>query len=197
MAKATGLPCVAYDLPCETLCQPGAGVLTTNVGNADGLGQQLARLFADETLRSNLSAEALAQARELAAYDHAEFWKRVLSGIQESPKENPNSGESSEQAMWQCLFDEARRQAASERQGVARIERLSGRLRDMEGQLVRERACGARLQAEVYAARRELEGCRKDLACLSGSVFYKVGRALTKPLRELRNAGRGNRDGEA
>lgn len=197
LAKATGLPCVAYDLPCETLCQPGTGVLTTNVGNADGLGQQLARLFADETLRSNLSAEALAQARELAAYDHADFWKRVLSGIQESPKENPNSGESSEQAMWQCLFDEARRQAASERQGVARIERLSGRLRDMEGQLVRERARGARLQAEVYAARRELEGCRKDLACLTGSVSYKVGRALTKPLRELRDAGRGDRDGEA
>lgn len=176
-AKAAGLPCVAYDMPHLEPCQPGTGVLTAVVGDADGLGLQLARILGDDGLRRRLAGEALAQARSLAGFDRAAFWRDVFAGLEEPSEARSEPGETPERLMWRYLFEGARRQAKFE-------DRL-------EDETSRARAELAAKAAEADGLRAELERMRYDLDHVTGSASFKLGRALTAPLRKVRDLGHG------
>ena len=80
-AKAAGLPCVTYDLPYLTLCKPNTGVLTAKLGDATGLGRQVARLLLDDDLRKTTGLAAKKHACELKQISQASFWAHVFEDI--------------------------------------------------------------------------------------------------------------------
>lgn len=109
-AKAAGLPCVMYELPYLTLCKPESGVLTAKLGDASGLGRQIARLLNDENLRKATSLSAKAQSLELASYSYSDFWKYVFAqndrGAMDRSYDFRNAS-----IMWESFYEMVQRKA--------------------------------------------------------------------------------------
>lgn len=171
-AKAAGLPCVMYDKPCLALCRPGTGVLTACAGNADGLGRQLAHVLGDKSARLRLANEALAQAREIAAFDRESFWDSVIAELDYLPEVQPQPEDLDEERMWRCLFTEMQRQTNS-----------------ANDECERGKAALIAKDAEIEAIHAELEAARSERARAGGLTPRHV---FDAPLR--RGGGRGARE---
>ena len=108
-AKAAGLPCVMYDLPSLRLCSPNTGVLTAELGDAVGLGRQLARIISDNKLSQRLSALAREDAEQYLDYPFNDFWHKVIDGI-DSEQDGvvdvgSASGELEAESVWKPFAD--------------------------------------------------------------------------------------------
>lgn len=158
-AKAAGLPCAMYDLAHLTLLEGGRGVLTAPIGDTSALGHQAARLLADKDFAQAMGADARAHARDLQDFDLAAFWRTVLA----TPSGAAIGPLQNGAGVACALFEAGQAQLA--------VRRACD---DLRSQLDQERR-----------AREELEGV---LADVTGSVSFKAGRAITAPLRGLRDA---------
>lgn len=158
-AKAAGLPCAMYDLAHLTLLEGGRGVLTAPIGDTFALAHQAARLLADKDLARAMGADARSHARELQDFDLTAFWRTVLAAPSGAACDPLQNG-----AGVACALFEA---------GQAQLAARNV-CDDLRSQLDQERH-----------ARGELEGV---LADVTGSVSFKAGRAITAPLRGLRDA---------
>jgi glycosyltransferase involved in cell wall biosynthesis len=82
-AMATGVPCVAFD------CAPGIREIVTDgedgivvaPGNVTGLAEAISRLIADERLRQEMGAKALAAVERFTASAVADRWERELANL--------------------------------------------------------------------------------------------------------------------
>ena len=165
-AKASGLPVAMYDLRWLTLLQGHKGMLVAPLGDVEQLAALVVGLLEDADLRLALGAAAREQMEELARFPFAELWERVFATVAAPATEEADG-------------------AAHEAWAAEGSEREAGGL---VAELLLEAAEDGRLSREYQAGlEADRDRIRHDLECVTGSASFKAGRALTAPLRLVRD----------
>lgn len=73
-AKASGVPCVTYDMAYLTLLAGHRGVLVAPMGDEDALAQEIVGVLLDPEYARRLGSEGRAHVSELAGFDYARLW---------------------------------------------------------------------------------------------------------------------------
>ena len=168
--KAFGVPSVMFDCPTTFFSNNPSGTTVVRQGDEAAAAEAVVRLLGDPALRAREGSRAREQAAEIESFDLAAQWREILSVV--TGPEGAMTGEGPARNAWRCMWEEGYAKAL--RQQGERMRR-EGTLRDVESSL-------ARVQA--------------DLDGIAGSVSFRAGRALTAPLRLLRDAlARGKRQG--
>lgn len=82
-SKAYGKPCVMYSLPYLSLVKDGKGIRTAQIGDINGMAEQLCELLLSEFVRHDLEREARESFDILCSYDHAAKWKEIFEELEE------------------------------------------------------------------------------------------------------------------
>jgi len=105
-AKASGVPCVTYDMTYLTLLAGHRGVLVAPMGDEVALAHEVAEVLLDPEYARELGAEGRAHISELAGFDYAQLWEDVFTGVAPKTAVSPSSEPS--HLMWDTLFSTAR-----------------------------------------------------------------------------------------
>lgn len=87
-SKAYGKPCVMYSLPYLSLVKDGKGIRTAQIGDIDGMAEQLCELLLSESLRCDMGREARESFDALCNYDHAAKWREIFEELGEPPEKD-------------------------------------------------------------------------------------------------------------
>ncbi len=139
-----------YDLPSLRLCSPNTGVLTAELGDAVGLGRQLARIISDNKLSQRLSALAREDAEQYLDYPFNDFWHKVIDGI-DSEQDGvvdvgSASGELEAESVWKPFADMLAAKSRAWINSEAKIQALDKENIQLKQELERIRGKVARLK---------------------------------------------------
>ena len=161
-AKAVGLPPACYALTNLTPLEGGRGVRTAPVGDVDALADLVAELLLDKGKAHELARDARAHMEELWAFDLRAVWEDVFSAVGASSAPDAAGLEAAS-----VFLDAGKKMAAWQRRSCEAEE-------------------GRRFLEE------SLRGTSEALSGIERSVSFKVGRAITAPLRGVRNRLKGD-----
>jgi len=171
-AKASGVPCVTYDMAYLTLLEGHRGVLVAPMGDEDALAREVAQVLLDPGYARRLGAEGRAHVTELAGFDYVRLWGDVFAGVAPETSDGPGSGPS--RLMWDTLLSTARLKLVGLNGERAHVHEL-------------EQAIAGK-DSELAALRVRVAFADEALARVTNSISFKAGRALTWSARHLRDA---------
>lgn len=164
-SKTCGVPCVMYRLPIR-FSREGKGLVNVRQGDVDGAAKAIAKVLLDDDLRHRMGREARESAKEIEAFDLPRFWKSVFAMAigdhrQTGPAGGPDAAARLEMQEVMCAT------------AYADVLRRNRERADQEGR-IRE------LRERVYGLEAELDRLRASRA-------FRVGNALARPIRLIRN----------
>ena len=92
-ALSFSLPIVMYDLPWMTIVKKNKGIKTTEMGRPDLLAAEITTLFQDKEAALKLGREGREAIDEISRIDIGAEWKKVFSGIGQTPALQQKSDE--------------------------------------------------------------------------------------------------------
>lgn len=138
-AKAAGLPCVMYDLPYLKLCKPDSGVLTAKLGDATGLGRQIARLLSDDQLRKMTALSAKKQSLQLQNYSFSSFWSTVFQARSCEAPSHVGCSDIDERnvILWESYFEVVQRKICEKKAAELEVSQLRIEKTELSGKIER------------------------------------------------------------
>lgn len=187
--------CVAYR-PAGALDNTAEGVVLVQPGDVDLLARTLAIILTEEPTKNKASSGEARTKQHASVFDHGIFWNKALTIT--SHHRNPITG-GTDLAQWDELaqvISDKQRQIDRLLSSVASITEEIRSLRNAAEQeslahtndVTRLEAVISDLQAGLQHEREQHAMTADVLNRTAGSVSFKVGRALTKPLRTIRDA---------
>lgn len=98
-AKAYGLPIVMYELPYLALVKDGKGVLSSEIGDIDGMASHIMNLLSDLAYRKELGIESRENFEKINKYDLKEEWRRIFHLLEGNQNENLSNYFNPEQVL--------------------------------------------------------------------------------------------------
>lgn len=171
-ALAHGLPCVMYELPYLTLVQNNKAVLSVPQGDAKAAAEALAKVLLDKELARSLGEYGKSFIERIDGYDLKGFWKKLFedSAQPTKPKTGRYTTTSLETLAWQELLKAYRQQ----------LEGINQTINGLHGEI-------ARLNGELTLRTLERDNARNEAEWLRQSTSYKVGLAITKVPRKIKD----------
>lgn len=182
-AMAMGVPCVMYDMPYLMLCSDERGISTVPMGSTSELARSVVALLSDADLRRKEGEAARGHIADVQSFDRAAFWRNMFDASvtrHNVVRDFDGTADVTDLLLWRAVYDAV---------GVAQCERegVAGELREgvawLRGQL------DAR-DADLGGLKEERDRLQRELDAVKGSRSYRLGRALTAPVRLLRSRGR-------
>lgn len=155
-----GLPSVMFDCPTTPFSLDPKGTVVVSQDDVETASRAVVRLLTDEAYWQQQSDLAFERARELEDFDLVAQWEEIFDVALRAHHRPLPRYEREEQVLYW-------------RERLEAQERARGEVADRDREL-----------GELRGARGALE---HDLACVTGSVSFRAGRALTAPLRLARD----------
>lgn len=168
-ALAHGLPCVSFDLPNLTLAEQNPAVLTIEQDNYKAAAKALAQVLIDKNLAHAMGEKGRQKIAALSNWDYRGFWLDVFQNAQLDSKRLISNG-SRESRLWSELL-------STYRQHLSDIENETASLH------VTLNGC----QEAIHDKDALIHELEDTISKIEGSISFRLGRALTKPLRAIRD----------
>lgn len=162
-AACLGLPTVAYELPNLALGQGNQGIVQVPQGDEEQAAQALTAILQDKRLHERMASATKDAYRRVCAINLQEQWSSVIDRAVHSRNTHrtaPLANASASNAFASLVIEGYKRE-------IAKTDRLKSRIEDAE----QKAACA-----------------QEALGCVTSSISFKIGRAMTAPLRNVRDA---------